>query len=69
MAFGVRTWGIVRKFRPEFSAFHFTLSRDGQTLYTVNAKERTLSIIDVATGQEDVMHEVGHTPAKILVAP
>ena len=68
-AFDVRTWGPVRKFRPASPAFHFALSRDGQTLYTVNPKQRTLSIIDVATGQEDVMNEVGHTPAKILVAP
>ena len=68
-AFDVRTWKIVSKFRPQFTAFHFALSRDGQTLYTVNATQRTLSIIDVATGREDVMHEVGHTPAKILVAP
>lgn len=69
-AFNTRTWQRVGQFKPTDPAWHFAVSNDGTQLYTVNPFKKSLSILDTATFREiAVMHDLGETPAQIVVPP
>ena len=54
--------------KPSDPAWQFALSKDGSQLYTVNPFKKSLLILDTAAfTQVAVIHELGDTPALIVV--
>ncbi len=69
-AFDTRTWQRIGVFELTDPAWQFAVSVDGSQFYTVNPFKRSLSILDTATFREiAVMHDLGETPAEVVVPP
>ncbi len=69
-ALDTKTWTRVGVSKPADPAWQIAVSRDGTQLYSVNPFKKSLSIFDTASFREiGVMHDLGDTPALIVVPP
>lgn len=69
-AFDTRTWKLGGTFRPTDPAWQFAAGNDGTRLYSVNPFKKSLAIFNTATFTEiGVMHDLGETPALIVIPP
>ncbi|MGE5264793.1 MAG: YncE family protein [Acidobacteriota bacterium] len=69
-AYETGTWTRAGILEPSDPAFQVAISADGTLLYTVNPFKKSLSIFDAASFREiGVMHDLGETPAQVVVPP
>jgi hypothetical protein len=65
-----KSWARVGVFVVSDQSFQFAVSADGTQLYAVNPFKKSLSIFDTASFREiAVMHDLGETPAQVVVPP
>ncbi len=68
--YDTRTWQRLDVLRLSDPAWDFAVSTDGRQLYTVNPFTKTLGIYDTGNFHAiALMHDVGVTPAQILIRP
>jgi hypothetical protein len=67
--FDTETMERVNRIELATKAFHFAVSLDGRTIYSVDPDNAGLTFIDIASGEQETMAGVGGYPAKVLVGP
>ena len=67
--FDTTTWSEVMHAHLDKPSLQFAVSGDGSTLYSVDPKSSTLTLIDTKSGNSEEIPGVGGAPAKVLVAP
>ena len=67
--FDTRTLERTTRIELKTKAFHFAVSLDGRTIYSVDPDNAGLTFTDIASAEQETMSGVGEYPAKVLVGP